>query len=133
MDRFTLVLKLIFALTIHLYVRVSRAVDAALWELCPELMKQGRKIADAAHAEVCRAQRSHHVPRAKLPRKKTEAALEDTPRAERRQDFGKELARLMDVRSKLKYGTPEYDRLCGEIDEVFAKWRRWNARPLGAI
>jgi hypothetical protein len=40
------------AIIIHLYVRITRATESALWELWPEGVRWTQRVAVAAHASV---------------------------------------------------------------------------------
>lgn len=106
------------------YVRLSRAVDAALWELAPEVMRGLKNMAEAAHRDVCARQRSATKPARKASASKTTTTLEYV------EDCSREIDRLRGLRRQEKYGTPEYNQLCREIDDVFRRWDVLLSKPV---
>jgi hypothetical protein len=57
MEKFLKIVVTLAAIAIIVVVRLHRALESALWEICPGAMTWTRNVIDAAHKAVCREQR----------------------------------------------------------------------------
>jgi hypothetical protein len=132
--------QLVVVLGVIAYVRISRAVEAALWEICPEVVTGFRNIADSAHSDVCAAQRHAIAQRRGEPTPVVPAfAAALTPpapepaagrfRSPRAWDaackaYLAKANKLLDARTAAAYGSPEWDALDRQLERNREEWRR---------
>jgi len=57
MEKFLKIVVTLAAIAIIVMVRLHRALESALWEICPGAMTWTRNVVDAAHKAVCQEQR----------------------------------------------------------------------------
>ena len=120
MEKFQTIALALAAISLHILVRLQRAVEAALWEICPVVVTWARNVIDASHSAVCREQRESIESRfPAAPKKKLKPAVK--PVSELPSEFPSfdeqmaTTARLRaewdDARAARKahtWGTPEY-------------------------
>ncbi len=120
---------------VHIAVRVSRAVESALWELAPEVVRGYRLIADSAHTALNAAQRPGDEPTPSAPA--VAAAL--TPpapepaagrfRSPRAWDaackaYLAKANKLLDARTAAEYDSAEWHALDRQLERNREEWRR---------
>ena len=131
MEKFLKIVVTLAAISLHILVRLQRAVEAALWEICPVVVTWARNVIDASHSAVCREQReSIESRREAAPKKKLKPA--GRPVSELPSSFPSFEARSA-VSDKLyaewktaatqrdvqKYGTPEYTAAKATADKLY--------------
>lgn len=154
METMKLFLRALPALCVHGLVRISRAVDSALWEICPSAYRWFRDTADLAHKHVrdeqewalARSRGEDDEPEAQ-PAPAYAAALvppDELPSTGPFASFSEWEAacdahnkRADDIRARKRrvpYSSPEYVALSDEFARNNTAWTRCiNAQPRGTV
>jgi hypothetical protein len=145
MEKFLKIVVTLAAIAIIVMVRLHRALESALWEICPGAMTWTRNVVDAAHKAVCQEQRAAIESRreAAAPKKKLKPAVK--PIAELPSSFPswEAKSKTWDVlradwevavaeRRAARYNTPEYTAADNAAGNAWLKLERIRHVPVAS-
>jgi hypothetical protein len=139
MEKFLKIVVNVLTFGVHAFVRVSRAADAAVWEIWPEAYAFLRDTSNAAHKRLCDDQAATFpaAPEKKKPKPAVKPIAElpsSFPSFEARTSAADKLrARWETAKSEygsLEFGTPEWEAGKDKADDIFAALMRSYDTPV---
>lgn len=143
MKKFQTIALALAAMSLHVLVRLHRALESALWEICPGAMTWTRNVIDSAHKAVCREQteaicgRRQSAPKPKKlkPAVKPVSELPSSfPSWEAKSKTWDVLRADWEVavaeRRAAKYNTPEYAAADKVVGDAWLKLERIRDVPI---